>query len=461
MWDLKLGRRRLLQTVGLGAAGVTLGALPLKARADAAGDRRFLFVYFEGGWDVLMSLDPRDPGQPAASMKIDLAWKKLGSRYATMGWNGPGSGNGLVEVPNPTARGVRSFGPAIGGMRRHHADMCLVRGINMETLTHEVGRRLFITGRQPLGLTAQGSSTPTLIASQQGPQTLVPNLSFRVETYAEQMPAYAAGLKVASVDDLTRALSAGRVTQTPEVQALIDQARTAGGCGRRQIGRTLVDTFEASRLRARQMIDAHLERHFDFLATPSANPRGLSAADLEEMDRLRRRYGIVDNTGPEAQAALAFQSLKLGVAQCVSVMLGDRLDTHGVEWRIEHPRRLERGFDALAVLIDDLKSSGLLEKTTVLVWSEFARTPELNIRDGRDHSLCNAAILMGAGIRTGQVLGASAEGLRPLRINLRSGEIEEHNGVSLSAKHVLATVFHAAGLDATHLRADSITPALV
>lgn len=458
-----VSRRRFLQALGVGGSSVALGDLLLTKKAEAApvDDRLFLFVYFEGGWDILMTLDPRDPAtnDPSRS-QVNLAWSKLGSRYATMGWNGPGSGDGLVRVPNPVPGGVQMFGPAIGGMRRHHADMCLVHGINMETLTHEVGRRLFLTGRQPLGLTAQGSSTPTLISAQQGPRTLVPNLSFKVETYAEQMPAYASGLKVQSVDDLNRALSAGRITQPPDVQAAIDRARSAGGCTRRQVGRELVDTFEASRLRARSMIAAHLDRNFDFLATPENNPRGLAPAELDEMAQLRVRYGITDGIGPPAQAALAFQALRLGVAQCVSVMLADHLDTHGVEWRLEQPRRLEEGFNALAVLLDDLKATGLLERTTVLVWSEFSRTPDLNVREGRDHSLCNSAILMGAGVRGGQVIGGSAEGLRPLRLDLTSGSIDEQRGVSLSAKHVLATVFESAGLDSTHLRAGPIRTAM-
>lgn len=462
----RLSRRRLLATTGLGAAALTLGDVFLRQRVlqaeepDPARDRLFLFVYFEGGWDILMSLDPRNPADDPNRTKIDLAWQKLPARYREMGWNGPGTGDGVVHVPNPVPGGVTAFGPAIGGMRRHHADMCLVRGINMETLTHEVGRRLFLTGRQPLGLTAQGSATPTMITAQQGPRSLVPNLSFRVETYASGMPSYSAGLKVASVDDLNRALSAGRVTQPSDVQALIDQARSAGGCARRQIGRALVETFESSRHRARDMIAARLERHFDFLATETNNPHGLSAGELEEMEQLRKRYGISDATGPEAQAALAYQAFRLGVAQCVSVMLSDRLDTHGVEWRTEHPRRLERGFDALAVLLDDLKASGLMDRTTVLVWSEFSRTPELNVRDGRDHSLCNCAVLMGAGVRGGQVIGASAEGLRPLALNLSSGEVDEQRGTSLGAKHVLATVFHSAGLDYSHLRAEPIRRAL-
>lgn len=456
-------RRRLLATAGLGVAGLALrdAWLPRAAQAAPANDRLFVFAYFEGGWDVLMALDPRDPARndPAAS-GIDLAWQKLPARWATMGWNGPGSGDGLVRVPNPAPGGVTRFGPAIGGMRRHHADLCVINGVNMETLTHEVGRRLFLTGRQPLGLTAQGSATASIVCAQQGPRTLVPNLSFRVESYAEGLAPFASALKVATVDDLNRALAAGRLAPSPDLQARIDAARAGGGCARRQLGDGLVRSFEAGRDAARRMTAAHLERHFDFLADASNNPRGLVPAELDEMARLRARYRIVDGQGAEAQAALAFQALRLGLAQSVSLMLADGLDHHGVEWRSEHPRRLERGFDALAVLVDDLKRTGLWERTTLLAWSEFSRTPVLNAREGRDHSLCNSALLMGAGITPGRVIGASAEGLRPLPVSLATGQVDERTGVSLSARHVLATLLAAAGLDAQHLRAGPIESAL-
>ena len=42
--------------------------------------------------------------------------------------------------------------------------ICVVRGMSMETLTHEAGRRRFITGKPPSGLLARGSSGATWLA---------------------------------------------------------------------------------------------------------------------------------------------------------------------------------------------------------------------------------------------------------------------------------------------------------
>ena len=54
----------LTQSIGLGGAMALSQLLPV-ARASSAvptdPHRRFVFVYFPGGWDSIISLDPKDP----------------------------------------------------------------------------------------------------------------------------------------------------------------------------------------------------------------------------------------------------------------------------------------------------------------------------------------------------------------------------------------------------------------
>ena len=66
---------------------------------------------------------------------------------------------GLVQ---PAGSNI-AFGPAIGKLAaQHYQDLAVVRGVNMGTLTHEVGRRYFLTGKFPRGLAASGSSPEAL-----------------------------------------------------------------------------------------------------------------------------------------------------------------------------------------------------------------------------------------------------------------------------------------------------------
>jgi hypothetical protein len=63
---------------------------------------------------------------------------------------------------------------------------------------------------------------------------------------------------------------------------------------------------------------------------------------------------------------------------------------------------------ALAALIEDLESRGLLSKTLVMVSSEFGRTPKINNDAGRDHwPKVFSVMLAGGGVKGGMVYGAS------------------------------------------------------
>ena len=63
---------------------------------------------------------------------------------------------------------------------------------------------------------------------------------------------------------------------------------------------------------------------------------------------------------------------------------------------------------AVATLLEDLESRGLLERTLVLVSSEFGRTPKINAEAGRDHWPKVFSVMMaGGGTKRGLVYGAS------------------------------------------------------
>ncbi len=63
---------------------------------------------------------------------------------------------------------------------------------------------------------------------------------------------------------------------------------------------------------------------------------------------------------------------------------------------------------ALGSLVEDLAASGLLEKTMVIMMSEFGRTPRINDNAGRDQwASCFCCFLGGGGIGGGNVVGTS------------------------------------------------------
>src|SRR5262249_15191481 len=91
---------------------------------------------------------------------------------------------------------------------------------------------------------------------------------------------------------------------------------------------------------------------------------------------------------------------------------------------------------AIAGLLKDLKSRGLLDETLVLWAGEFGRTPHSTGKDGRDHHPEGFSIWMaGGGVKGRTVCGATDE----------MGMHAVENVVTMHDLH--ATILHLLGLD--------------
>ena len=186
--------------------------------------------------------------------------------------------------------------------------------------------------------------------------------------------------------------------------------------------------------------------------------------DFDAVDRLNQKLGNIGNlASSESQAAMAFQALKYGIAQTVSIELASGLDTHDDAWATDQVTNQSIGFTALATLVDDLSAEPhpeggtFMDRTTIVCFSEFGRTPTLNNRDGRDHSLSSSAMLIGAGVPHNKVVGASSDsGMNPRAIDPMSGEPTEAGGTTLSPTLIMASVMESAGLSTDKLRVNGL-----
>jgi hypothetical protein len=206
--------------------------------------------------------------------------------------------------------------------------------------------------------------------------------------------------------------------------------------------RSLLAQFDRAR-RDLQAAEAgkSFDRHRALALDLVSSARVRSALDLQrEPPLVRESYGLT----LFGQACLTARRLVEAGSRFVSVfwdeygLAGSGWDTH---W--EHYPRMRKelcpGFDrALAGLLTDLDSRGLLDETLVVCISEHGRTPQISPAKGggRDHwSRAYSAVLAGGGVARGKVVG---------RTDRIAGDVADR---PISPKDVLATTYHLLGID--------------
>jgi hypothetical protein len=162
----------------------------------------------------------------------------------------------------------------------------------------------------------------------------------------------------------------------------------------------------------------------------------------KEPAKVRERYG----DGDFARGCLMARRLLERGVRMVQVYFGNfqPWDNHD---DIELHRPLAHQSDGpIAALIEDLKASGMLEDTVVIIGGEFGRTPAVEVgglvkvQNGRDHNNHGFSYLLaGGGVKGGTVYGATDE------FGFKAVEKPVH------IHDLHATVLHLLGLDHTKL----------
>ena len=433
---MPLDRRTFLEL--LAGAGLVSGAGLVPASLAAATtptvtDRYFVFAYFQGGWDMLLGLDPRSPDD-------------FPSRLASETGIDPGYQNLLGLAPedflvHTDVEGM-TFGPYIGDMAAHASRLAVVRGLAGESVAHDVARRHALTGIRPAGTSVRASSVATLLAYLLGQDEPIPNLVCGLDSFNLGHPSWASGLTTQTVDDLFQALSPGRTRTSASSRAALEAffaEREAGSSS------AMLEEIYTNRRTARGIVDLGIADLFDLESGSS------------EMSALREAFGVDSGlTGPGGPRALmAARALTEGVARCVSFAAAEKLDTHqGSDWQSVAGPRQQEGWDSVAALASHLAatpfgdgSDSWLDHTTIVCMSEFTREPLFNSTGGRDHHIVGTLALLGGGIQGGRVIGATSDlGMLSQAVDLETGAVSEA-GESITHAHIARTLLHGIGVE--------------
>ncbi len=146
-------------------------------------------------------------------------------------------------------------------------------------------------------------------------------------------------------------------------------------------------------------MDTFYERAYSLISAPAAR----EAFDLDKEDgKLRDQYG----RNQAGQRMLMARRLVEAGVRMVTLTYGCWDMHNNVTSGMK--QQMPALDQAIAMLIQDLDQRGLLEKTLVLVSSEFGRTAKINKTAGRDHwPKVFSVLLAGGGVKGGMVHGSS------------------------------------------------------
>lgn len=356
--DHRIGRRRLLGLLGAGS----LLLKPAIASAMRSKQRQVLLIWLDGGLSQLESWDPK-PGT------------RYGGPFRAIPTSVPGVH--VSELMEHTAK------------RMHR--IAVVRSMQTQDDSHSLGVPRMLRG-DPV---ARGVDYPYLGSA----------LAKLLAKDSDELPPYVwikpgsggfiwqhAGFLGAKYGAL--ALGDGKLPAHVHRPAELGAESEAA---RQQLRLKANERFKARS--AGSEVDAY-EASFDVAAKLMARKDVFS----NEADRKdRERYGA----HPLGRHLLQARRLLEAGVRFVNVT-SYHWDTHCDHFRM-HRQMVPQIDRPYAALIDDLHERGMLENVTVVLMSEFGRTPKINARWGRDHwPQAWSLALAGAGIRPGVVTGKTS-----------------------------------------------------
>jgi hypothetical protein len=362
-----LSRRRFLHRLGAGAA--TLGVLGWKEAVtlNAAQLRKqglsCILMFMRGGPSQFETFDPK-----------------------------PGHANGgptkAIETAAPGIR-IAEHWPEVAKVMK---EITLIRSLNNREGEHQRATYQLHTGYIPAG-GVRHPSLGAIVAHEIGPKEF--DLPHFVSVGGGRFGGIGAGFLGARYAPFV----VGSPNSMPNNVALPVEADRYNR--RLELLKDLEADFAAAGARARvEQHQALTQSAAQLVLSPE-----LKAFDLnQEKSETRDRYGrTVFGQG----CLLARRLVEAGVTFVEVDSNG--WDTH--QDNFNRSKQLAGQVDpGFAALVADLKERGLLERTLVIWMGEFGRTPRINGNTGRDHypRAFNVAVA-GAGIRGGQVIGATSD----------------------------------------------------
>ena len=176
---------------------------------------------------------------------------------------------------------------------------------------------------------------------------------------------------------------------------------------------------------------------FAGVAAQISDPVAGSPADL-----IRLAAG---GSGTRNHMRIGAAGFSTGMASSMQVGFGG-FDTHGDHDNSHYPR-IRTVLSDLHYLFQALEVYGVLQQTTVVVGSDFGRTPWYNDGDGKDHWAVTSYMLLGNGVAGGTAVNATNGLIEALNVDPASMAPVASGGVKMTATHLHAEMRKLAQID--------------
>lgn len=382
---IRVGSRRwFLQTGAAGVGGLSLAELLAARQASAAGGgsgsnkrKAVILFWLSGGPSQLDMWDPK-PNAP----------REVRGPFGTISTALPGVRFG-EHLPMQAAMADKlSILRAVDCSASNHTPITMQAGNPLARRTND--------GRDGGGYPSMGSVVSKFRggndADMPGFVGLANSWTSDVYGAGEMGPTYepVKGLELTGKFALPKGIAATRLADRTGLRQEFDRFR------RDLDQRNTLERLDQNQQRAYQMVvSGKVQKAFDM---------------KQEADATRDAYG---RCSVGEKALLARRLVENGVTFVLVSGAWGYFDHHGddVRWGgiskglTPLCPRIDR---AMATLVTDLETRGLLDDTFVMMMGEFGRTPKINEKAGRHHwTKVMSMVVAGGGMPTGQVIGES------------------------------------------------------
>ena len=411
-----MNRRQFIKMLSATGLSLTLPLNPLLAQG-VRPDRFWVTVNAGGGWDPTSFIDPkgdaersdgRGPVNHYPANAISLAGNIPFSPVYPEG----------IEPPELDSPGhLANFFP------KHFENLLIINGIDTQTNNHDSGSRFIWSGKIEEGY----PSFSALVAAATAPEQPLSFISNGGYDFTASLVASARVSSASTFQQLAYPNAGSPQHEEEEKRA-----------------KYFIDDVYADIERAREdRLQRQIARTTLPLERKQMNELLQSRAGENNLNQLVKLLPQRVSRGLAGQAEIAAAAFASGMAVSANLSMGG-FDTHGNHDQNQY-RRITELLSGIDQLWEQIRLHGLEDRVTVLISSDFGRTPFYNSNRGKDHWNITSLMAMGAGVRGNRVIGATDENFDALLINPSTLKVD-NGGIILTPEHIHKSLRSLAGI---------------